>query len=254
MFTLKNINIKTVSDKYNLNVIPSIKIDETPVYATDIQELKEPIFQSETISFLDEVKNNHKCKIIMIDFTHKKNISNSSIDIHCFWCRHKFKNSPIGCPIRYISSIATKTYFSETTKDKYSIKENITNKKSELFTKKNKHYITNNTNSEFSIQNGGFYETDSVFCSFNCCLAFIRDNRHNHMYDHSEFLLVKLYREIFPDCKDFLIMAAPSWKLLKEYGGFLTIEKFRETFNKITYIDHGIFKPIGNYIENTINF
>ena len=56
------------------------------------------------------------------------------------------------------------------------------------------------------------------------------------------------------------INPAPSWRMLKEYGGQLTIEEFREKFNKCTYDFYGtvniqsLFKPMGMLYEEKINF
>ena len=60
--------------------------------------------------------------------------------------------------------------------------------------------------------------------------------------------------------KNIQINSAPHWKLLKEYGGNLSIAQFRDQFNKIQYTYHGvlhnsdIFKPVGTLFEEKINF
>ena len=56
------------------------------------------------------------------------------------------------------------------------------------------------------------------------------------------------------------IESAPNWRLLQEYGGYLTISKFRENLNKIIYEYRGIinpeiyFKTIGHIYEEKIKF
>ena len=57
------------------------------------------------------------------------------------------------------------------------------------------------------------------------------------------------------------LLKAPSWKLLKEYGGSKTIEQFRDNFNKNEYdsINNYIDKfpkqlPIGWLYEEKISF
>jgi hypothetical protein len=55
------------------------------------------------------------------------------------------------------------------------------------------------------------------------------------------------------------INPAPHWKLLVEYGGNLTINQFRDTFNKNQYDLHDIvsfnkFKPLATLFEEKINF
>ena len=84
-----------------------------------------------------------------------------------------------------------------------------------------------------------YYETDGSFCSFNCCLAFIRDNRHNQLYQHSEELLMRMYVDVFHITVTNMgsINPAPSWRLLRDYGGCLSIDEFRASFQTHLYID-----------------
>ena len=79
----------------------------------------------------------------------------------------------------------------------------------------------------------GFYEVDGIFCSFECCLAFIQENKNIPLYVHSKSLLIKMYSEMYNEIK--VIENAPSWRLLKAYGGNLEIDEFRASFNRITY-------------------
>ena len=79
---------------------------------------------------------------------------------------------------------------------------------------------------------------DGVFCSFNCCLAFIQENSKNMLYDKSKQLLYKMYMICFPQIPETqAIIAAPHWRLLKDYGGHLSIEEFRKKFNKLIYVE-----------------
>ena len=109
------------------------------------------------------------------------------------------------------------------------------------------------------IENKEYYITDGIFCSFNCCLAFIKDNWYNSMYSNSETLLNQIYNKLFNNTQKFL--EAPSWRLLKDYGGGLTIQEFRQSFNKIEYIDNNDYlieypkcKPCGFIFEKKIKF
>lgn len=154
--------------------------------------------------FLDELKNPHKCPI-----------SSPLKSTVCFWDRNSFDTSPIGCPIRYIPEYRNEIITSEITNSKQIIREP---------SKENQQ---------------GYYETDGVFCSFNCCLAYIKENKHNPLYRDSLFLLKRLYLSIF-NCDEFKILPAASWRVLKEYGGHLDIETYRKNFNRIEYDDTGI--------------
>lgn len=203
-------------------------------------------------TFLNDPRKQYKLKITMLDVTTSQNILNNEQckNISCFWCRHRFDTYPIGCPIRYIPSQIKKTLqiqFKKSTskkiqsedcdvKDSYIIKENISN--TDLI-----------KSSEQPIQNNVF-ETDGIFCSFNCCLAFIDDNSYNSKYTLSKNLLMNIYyivnninvSSITPEFE--LFKPAPSWRLLKEYGGHLTIDDFRDSFNKIKYSEINIIKNV----------
>jgi hypothetical protein len=119
--------------------------------------------------------------------------------------------------------------------------------------------INNKQNSQLLINKEEYYQTDGVFCSFNCCKSFIKDNKHNRLYEQSEFLLIKMYNDVLSS-KNMNINEAPHWRLLEEYGGNLTINQFRENFNKVSYEYHGIIKNENLYrsiallFEEKINF
>ena len=225
-FTLKHIDHKNIIERYSLYINKKNTNNVTRI--SDLNTNK-----NESISFLDEIKNNKKYIITMIDYLNKEQLPDKT-DIYCFWCRHSFKTKPIGCPIKYVPNQYEKKYFSEITKDKYVIKYSVPN--------------TQHIDGDIIEKN--YYETDGVFCSFNCCFSFIEENKKNPIYQHSTFLLMKIYSEIF---KEFPvnINPAPSWRLLKNYGGNLDIDEFRSKFTIISYTYKGIirelpkFKPIG---------
>jgi hypothetical protein len=90
-------------------------------------------------------------------------------------------------------------------------------------------------------------------------MAYISDNKNNSIYDISEMLLLKMYHDIYPT-KVVSIDEAPHWRKLKESGGDLTIEEFRDSFNKIEYKNHGYitniptFKSMGVLFEEKLKF
>ena len=238
-FTLSDINIQSVNNMYNIqNFDPEEK-------TTKITELNMKKGTPKLISFLDETKHMHTCNICMIDFKSRMDIN--LLRYNCFWCRYPFKTQPIGCPIKYISSEIQKKYYSHITKDIYSIKESITQNYRKNFKSSDK----------MKMKMGEYYETDGVFCSFNCCQAWILDNKHNRMYDLSQILLVKIYNT-FLGTKNITINPAPHWRLLDSYGGFLSIEKYRKDFNKVDYENQGNilpnFSPVYTLYEEKIKF
>lgn len=258
-FTLININTEKIDQKYGITIISNIfSSEKPPENTTKITELNESNSNQNLISFLDETKRIYHCTVSMIDFNSGKDTD--FMKYSCFWCRHPYESRPIGCPIRFVSTKATKKYYSEVSKDNYTIKENITHLKKKLLdTKQSFVFIPLNSVSTINIDKKEFFECYGSFCSFNCCKAFIKDNKHNSLFEHSEFLLSKLYFDMF-GIKNVIINPAPHWTLLAEYGGTLTINHFRENFNKTKYDCHGIlrnqdiFKPIGLLFEEKINF
>lgn len=263
VFTLKNINVEKIDHKYGITIISNISHNiEQPNNTTTLTELSELNKNTsiDIVSFLDESKRTYQCNISMIDF-----ITHHLVELlkyKCYWCKHSFETTPIGCPLNYVSSRVKKTYHSEVSKDNYTIKENITKCKRELIYNPNL-FMTKNKAS-LSIQKEEYYETDGIFCSFNCCKAFIKDNKHINIYDHADNLLNKLYIDMniseTTTLKNIKINPAPHWRLLKDYGGHLTINEFRDNFNKCTYDYYGtiksqsLFKPVGMLFEEKINF
>ena len=261
IFTLSNINTEKIDQKYNISIVSNIFTNEKPPdNTTKIDELTDLVSNSSlnVVSFLDDTKRIYQCSVSMIDFNSGKDTE--FLKYSCFWCRHPFDSRPIGCPIQYVSNKGIKKYYSEVSKDNYTIKENITNSKCTMLnTKQSFIFIPLNNTSKINIDKKAFYSTDGIYCSFNCCKAFIKDNKHNSLYEHSEFLLSKLYFDMI-GAKNVVINPAPHWRLLTEYGGNLSINQFRDNFNKTKYDYHGImrnqdiFKPVASLFEEKINF
>ena len=203
---------------------------------------------NELISFLDESKREHNCNVSMIDFISKMNVN--LLRYHCFWCKFPFETKPIGCPINYVPSQAVKKYFSHISREVYTIKEKITEKLRKKLEK--------SKNDQIKVINNEYYETDGVFCSFNCCQAYINANKHDRTYDKSSILLVKMYNQIM-GTENISIPPAPHWRTLEQFGGHLNIVKFRNGFGKVDYEKHGNtqsmkFMPTGVLFEEKIKF
>ena len=209
-FTLKNINTYAIEDKYNIST--------RNLSLTKISQLAStPVTQN--YRFVDETMQTHSCIITMSQLLNKQ--LPLSTKIHCFWCRHSFDNPPVGCPIEYVANVLYKHYYSELSKDTYSIKGEITSQMQKCME------IENN-----NIDDKHFYLTDGIFCSFNCCLAFIKNNQ-SLIYSESENLLRQYFYTFFD--KNIIFEQAPSWRLLTTYGGHLSITQFRKNFNIICY-------------------
>jgi hypothetical protein len=248
-FTLIGVDISRINNTYGIeNTAPdNLTDDKLFVNTTKLTELNTDKGTPEVISFLDESKKLHTCHLSMIDFHSRMEVN--LLRYHCFWCKNPFDTRPIGCPIKYNTSQAEKKYHSHISRDTYTIKENITEKRRILLDK----------NDSLTLRVGEYYETDGVFCSFNCCQAWINDNKHNRLYDLSSTLLIKMYNSMM-GTKMIVIGPAPHWRVLEQYGGHLNIIKFRDGFNKIDYECHGNTKPVpkffplGTLFEEKIKF
>ena len=249
MFSLHGVKIDKVDQKYGLNsTSPAAEDDTIPVNATKIDDLNIGKKPTDIISFLDESKRMRKCTVSSVDFSKDKT------SYKCFWDRNPIPEGviPIGCPIKFTPPKATKTYHSEISKETYTITENLSNKKTKEVQKSQDRRIT--------VDPRGYYHTDGIFCSFNCCMAYIQspENRHNPLYRYSESLLMKMYQELNGNV-NLEIVPAPNWRMLGEFGGTLSISQFRDSFNRVAYEDHGsitipIFQPTGRMFEDQIKF
>ena len=255
VFTLKGVNTEKVDQRFGISIVSNIQDAETipPKNTTKISDLSANRNTPEIISFIDEAKKSHKCSVSMVDFSTNKIFGHCKNNYNCFWDRDPIPENvmAIGCPLKYVPNQAVKTYYSEISKDKYTIKENITTKRCKTIQEKKDGLLT--------VNGKNYYLTDGIFCSFNCCMAYIEDNKHDSRYNMSEMLLLKMYHDIYPK-KVAIIDEAPHWRKLKKYGGDLTIGQLRDSFNKIEYKEYGYvsdiikFRSLGVLFEEKLKF
>ena len=219
-FLIKNIDVETVDRKYGIEIQSNLQINKNSKNITKIDKLVLDSNKS-YFSYLDESKKTNRCAITMFNYVGKP--LPKKTNICCYWCRNRFSSIPIGCPIKYVPDEIVKKYYSEITKDNYVIRQNIQHKNNEI-------------NKNYDFINKNYFLTDGIFCSFNCCLSFIINNQNNPNYVNSKFLLYQILNQTFQTNK-IKIEKAPHWRLLKDYGGHLSIEEFRESFYKIEYND-----------------
>ena len=241
IFSLCNINIKKLEETYGFSYSYTEEI--IPNNSTKIDQVDFDKKLPDSISFLDESKKLSSCMVSKINFEEKKYC--------CFWCRNPIPDDvyPIGCPIKYIPDKIIKSYQSEINKEKYTISEFVTDSRIEEIKEKNEH--------NYKIERRGVYESDGVFCSCNCILAFLKEpeNRKNPLYRYSYILLNEIYQKLFNKDLKTLIPAG-HWRLLNEYGGNQDIKTFRQNFNHIEYINKGniSFIPLCKLYEDKIKF
>lgn len=246
VFSLLNVNIGKIDQKYGLVEYGTEYIDTNiPVNTTRIRDLDIIKKTPDVVSFLDESKRLRKCSVSTV-------VLNGECKYKCYWDKYDIPDGvqPIGCPLKYIPSKVVKTYVSEINKETYKITEVVTDKK--------RKEIEEMKDSRFAIDKRGYYETDGVFCSFNCVMAWILDteNKRDPLYSMSMPLLLQMYNDLNPEEKVVEILPAPHWRLLEGFGGHLNIEKYRESFNKILYVYHGIITcvGIGRLYEDNLKF
>ena len=199
----------------------------------------------ECFSFLDESKKGHDC-VVTMKFLNSHDVPEHT-DVHCFWCRHPFFYRPVGCPIKYVSNRIKKIYKSEITKQMNSLYENMSGKQIENLEKFVIPHPQEHNDEMFFFYKKDYYLVDGLFCSFNCCLAFILENNNNPLYYESENFLKKIYFDVYGESASVLIPAA-SWRLLKDYGGHMPIEEFRKNFFKIEYLDiKNVIYPVPDF-------
>ena len=259
-FILK-IDPNLVHTKYDFDLISNISsnVEETAdsTNMTLIDELPSSRdVDTNTYCFLDESKQTHSCVVTMNDLLTSTMLPKYT-DMSCFWCKHCFTSSPIGCPVAYLSNKVTKVYHSEITKDEYRITDNITKKRKAILNN-----LMEKHNSQFAIldNHSNYFVVDGIFCSFNCCLAFIKSSRDKDFYKLSESLLYTMYKDIFNN-DQIKIQPAPDWRLLNTFGGPLSIQAFRNSFNSVQYIDIDDYikrappsRMIGKLYEKKVRF
>ncbi len=237
---------KVLDETYNLVSMekPTINISRAPQMSTKISDV---LTGAMDIShpFLDEAKREKRIVPTMICRFSNGQIPNDT-NIDCFWCKHSFENAPIGCPTRFVSSQLCKRYVSEITKDTYTIKENLTTaKKTSMVESEKPEGIS------ITLIDKDYYETDGIFCSFNCALAWIEDMRHDPMYTQSKQLLFRMYTDTYGKYPTDIIKS-PHWRLLRRFGGTMDIEEFRKKFNSV---DYSLYNKIATRPKmNTIGF
>lgn len=198
----------------------------------------------EKIKIYDEIKHVKEL------WTYPRNIKEGST-IRCHWDHHPFDGIGIFCPLSYRPKQVAKIGLNEVKQrsgigvgdsifNNFVIKENIPRLK-DISTLLNKNLI------EIT---DAYYEVDGVFCSPECCLAYINDEKTKaggSKFVDSERLLhfmLGLTTKISP---------ANNFRLLNVYGGNLTIDQFRKNNKSIKYEYYGTTVLISHLFEKKIN-
>lgn len=259
-FILKGVDTAAADIKFGFNLVSNIGVETGVSDAQDVTQIVDLPSSKEnavrSYSYLDESNQQHVCTVTM---RHLKDLDTlpEKTNICCFWCRYKFKTAPIGCPVKYVPGRSTKSYYSEITKDTYQITDNMPSKRKAILQS-----LIDGQDSEFVVSDDHdeFFVVDGIFCSFNCALAFVNSVPKNPTYTDSRHLLYALYSKTFR-CKAVEIIPAPHWRLLESYGGILSIEEFRKSFESAEFYDLDDFvyetpkaHMIGRLFEKRLKF
>jgi hypothetical protein len=156
--------------------------------------------------FLDTHKVQNKMWPNMIDVTLTGPLPASTTK-SCWWDRHSFQNRPIGCPLRYIASASGAV--GSTVGDSATVPTLRGGEDKKVF------------------------ETEGYFCGFPCCKAYIISQKSNPKYKDSLALLTMLFMSFYNRIE--YTPKAPTWKILKEYCGHLTIQEYRAAIGRLEY-------------------
>ena len=229
IFTIVGVCVTNVDVRYGF--ISNDNNNESSKNITKLTDLNANKCAPISISFFGESKESHKCNISMIDFDSKSNTN--SLRYHCFWCKNSFDTIGIGCPISFVPKKVSRKYTSVINQNNYVIEEDTI--KDSL--------VDDDTAGVLNLVGEAFYQTDGVFCSFNCCSAYITDNKKNPLYKSSRMLLVNMYNDMFRK-QIKTIPPAPDWRTLTQYGGHLNIQDFRESLDNVEYKNQGTMNDI----------
>lgn len=143
----------------------------------------------------------------------------SDVKYNCFWCTLSVDNKPIGCPIKSVP-----IYTNKLTRQKIDGNE-FSSRIEQLAPEKK-------------------FVTRGIFCSFNCVKAFIEYNTHDFTFYNSTRLLAEMYSLLTDNYEPVVIKPAPHMSMMIMYGGTLTPQQYRASFNRTLYIDKGTFTMI----------
>jgi hypothetical protein len=214
IFKLPNVNMREIDLQYKFTCSSNLNKTLVPVHATKIGDLDVAIERIDAVQFSDELQTSYNGRLSTIQLN-----PTSNMVLHCFWCRHPIFSKSIGCPLNLQPNTVTKQYTSHINGNDYCIREQL--------------------REEAPTQ---VYDVDGSFCSFECCYAFIRDHKTDPMYSQSETLLRKIY---YQHAQSVDLQCAPHWRLLREYGGNMSIEEFRASVHTITYtLEQVLWNPV----------
>lgn len=168
--------------------------------------------------FMSQYKNQCRMYAVMIDIVQNGALPRMT-NKPCWWCRSTFSSIPVGCPIKYNKNTPGST-------DAKRFEDYL----------KSINIASDGTND--------FFETEGLFCTLSCAKAYALDQLQrsgSSKYKDSLTLLDLIHHKTLQlegnvDATAH-IHAAPSWRMIDEWGGHLTPREFRESFGLVEYRD-----------------
>jgi hypothetical protein len=198
------------------------------------------------------LRDNTRYHVSMMDGVTNESIQ--AVKSKCWWCRHDFDTLPIGRPLRYVPDQMQTHYQSELTKERFMVQQYVP------FDLDGK--VADPIGSTTHKLLGGYYETDGVYCSFNCCMAAINELPDAPAASVSRDLLMRMFFETHGQAEE--ITPSPHWRLLEDFGGFMSIDQFRKSLDNYRFIDKHYTmryvpreitqKPVGHVFEEQFIF
>lgn len=256
LFTLKNINRIEIDKKYVSDDL-LYKFDDNEEIKTITSKIEH--LQLSTIKSSPHEKIKIKNMNINIYVGMKDVMTKSSLPqmttISCWNDSEPFQTQPFGIPVKYHQSylmIKSGEYtnyqflttlqrikYQETKCDKNKLLNELKELKKKPMNDKIESQIyklERKINEQLVVQE--YYDTHGIFCNFGCMLCYIYSHRNNLLYKNSIPLLRQMIKDQYKLEGKVLnkpLFASPNVKLLKKFGGPLSIEEYRDISK---HVDH----------------
>lgn len=150
--------------------------------------------------------SSHQYSFILVNVTDKQYYPEHT-KLHCLYDGFKIGDNPVGCPLEFYPA-GTKVRKS------------------------------NSKNGDVEILSKSCYVCEGIFCSLNCALSYAKSMKHENpmLYGQAEQFLQQMFFE--SHSKSSIGLTPANKKVIKEYGGEITVEQFRASLDTFTTYEH----------------